>query len=67
MNWEDAIIKVLAEEKAPMHYKEITQRILDRGYYEPRGVTPDNSVGMYLRKNPDLFEKVNKGIYKLIE
>lgn len=67
MNWEEAIVKVLAEAGRPMHYVEITQRIISRGYYEPRGVTPENSVGMYLRRNPDLFERVSKGVYKLIE
>ena len=67
MNWEEAIVKVLAEEGCPMHYVEITQRIISRGYYEPRGVTPENSVGMYLRRNPNLFERVSKGVYKLKE
>ena len=67
MNWEEAIVKVLAEAGRPMHYVEITQRIISRGDYEPRGVTPENSVGMYLRRNPDLFERVSKGVYKLIE
>ena len=67
MNWEEAIVKVLAEEGCPMHYAEITQRIISRGYYEPRGVTPENSVGMYLRRNRNLFERVGIGVYKLIE
>ena len=67
MNWEEAIVKVLAEEGGPMHYAEITQRIISRGYYEPRGVTPENSVGMYLRRNTKLFERVSKGVYKLIK
>lgn len=67
MNWEEAIVKVMAEERGPMHYVEITQKIISRGYYEPRGVTPENSVGMYLRRNPNLFERVSKGVYKLIE
>ena len=67
MNWEEAIVRVLAEEGGPMHYAEITQRIISKGYYEPRGVTPGNSVGMYLRRNPNLFERVSKGVYKLIK
>ena len=67
MNWEEAIVRVLTEEGGPMHYVEITQRIISKGYYEPRGVTPENSVGMYLRRNPDLVERVSKGVYKLIE
>ena len=67
MTWEEAIVKVLAEERGPMHYVEITQRIISKGYYEPRGVTPENSVGMYLRRNPSLFERVGKGVYKLTE
>lgn len=67
MNWEEAIVRVLTEEGGPMHYVEITQRIISKGYYEPRGVTPENSVGMYLRRNSDLFERVGKGVYKLKE
>ena len=67
MNWEEAIVRVLTEEGGPMHYVEITQRIISKGYYEPRGVTPENSVGMYLRRNPSLFERVGKGVYKLIK
>ena len=67
MNWEEAIVRVLTEEGGPMHYVEITQRIISKGYYEPRGVTPENSVGMYLRRNPSLFERVGKGVYKLKE
>ena len=67
MNWEEAIVRVLTEEGGPMHYVEITQRIISKGYYEPRGVTPENSVGMYLRRNPNLFERVGKGVYKLKE
>ena len=67
MNWEEAIVRVLTEEGGSMHYVEITQRIISKGYYEPRGVTPENSVGMYLRRNPNLFERVGKGVYKLKE
>ena len=67
MNWEEAIVRVLAEERGPLHYVEITQRIISRGYYKPRGVTPENSVGMYLRRNPNLFERVSTGVYTLIK
>ena len=67
MNWEEAIVKVLAEAGRPMHYVEITRTIIDKGYRTEYGKTPENSVGMYLRRNPNLFERVSKGVYKLIE
>ena len=67
MNWEEAIVKVLAEAGREMHYKEIASTIIDKGYRTEYGKTPENSVGMYLRRNPNLFERVSKGVYKLIE
>ena len=67
MKWIPAIIAVLAEAGRPMHYVEITRTIIDKGYRTEYGATPENSVGMYLRRKPDLFERVSKGVYKLIE
>lgn len=43
-SWKDAIIKVLSESTEPLHYTEIAERILSRGYYETDGATPAASV-----------------------
>ena len=66
MNWIDAICKVLAEAGTSMDYKEITKRILDNGY-RTATTTTENSVNSYLSTNPNLFRKVDKGTYELIE
>ena len=65
-DWTEAIIKVLAEEGEPMHYTDITEKIIREGYYcADSNKTPENSVNMYLSTQPNLFEKVDRGIYKL--
>ena len=67
MNWIDAICRVLAEAGTSMDYKEITKRILDNGYRTNFCKTPENSVNSILTRNPNLFENVGLGIYKLVE
>jgi len=46
--WKEAIIKVLAESATPLHYMEITEQILSRGYYETTGATPAATVNSVL-------------------
>ena len=67
MQWEEAICKVLKDEGKPMHYMEIMKKIIKNGYRINYGDTPDNSVGMYLRRdrNLNLFNKVDRGVYTL--
>ena len=67
MQWEEAIYKVLKDEGKPMHYMEIMKKIIKNGYRINYGDTPDNSVGMYLRRdrNLNLFNKVDRGVYTL--
>ena len=66
MKWIPAIIAVLAEEREPMHYEEITRRILKKGYRTATATTK-KSVNSYLSTNPNLFESLGGGIYKLVE
>lgn len=40
----DAIHAVLEQAKGPLHYKEITQRILDQGLWSTQGQTPWDTV-----------------------
>lgn len=71
MSWREAIEKVLLEEAKPLHYSEISQLILSRGYYKTEGATPDATVNAQLttsikregEKSP--FLKVGRGTFAL--
>ena len=70
-SWKEAIKKVLTEADSPLHYTEISEQILSRGYYETDGATPTATVSAQLAssikhdgvKSP--FIRVGKGIYAL--
>ena len=65
MKWLDAIIDVLREAEAPMHYGDITEKIIKQGKRTVIGATPANSVCAAISKNPDIFEKTDAGTYAL--
>lgn len=67
MDWTEAIARVLAEKGGPMSVKDITEKIIRKGYYSTASsATPQKSVNSYLSENKKgLFEKVKRGIYKL--
>lgn len=48
LSCKDAVAVVLAESDEPMHYGEITSRILDRGLWSTNGKTPDATVNAQL-------------------
>ena len=70
-SWKEAIKKVLGESKTPLHYAEISEQILSRGYYETDGATPAATVNAQISssikhdgdKTP--FIRVGKGIFTL--
>lgn len=70
-SWKEAIRKVLEESATPLHYTEISEQILSRGYYETDGATPAATVNAQLtasikhdrEKSP--FIRVGKGIFTL--
>lgn len=70
-SWKEAIKKVLAESSVPLHYAEISDQILSRGYYKTDGATPAATVNAQLassikhegEKSP--FIRVGKGIFAL--
>ena len=68
MYWKDAIVKVLAEEGRPMHYKEITEKIIKKGYRTKYGDFPEMTVHPILDDRTDLFRKGDEdlGVYELI-
>jgi HB1, ASXL, restriction endonuclease HTH domain len=71
MSWREAIQKVLQEAQGPLHYAEISEHVLSRGYYKIEGATPDATVNAQITssikhegdKSP--FVKVGKGIFAL--
>jgi hypothetical protein len=70
-SWEAAIKRVLSESNSPLHYTEISEQVLSRGYYETEGATPAATVNACLgasikhngEKSP--FIRVGKGIFAL--
>lgn len=67
MKWIEAIIAVLAEAGRSMHYTDIARTIIEKGYRADYGRSPENSVNSILTRNPNLFESLGSGIYKLVE
>jgi len=70
-SWKEAIKRVLTESSTPLHYTEISEQILTRGYYETDGATPAATVSAQLTssikhdgaKSP--FMRVGKGMFTL--
>ena len=71
LTWPDAIKKVLAESPAPLHYNEITNRIIAQGLRTSLGATPAASVNAEMAesikhkgdKSP--YIRVARGIFTL--
>jgi hypothetical protein len=70
-SWKEAIKRVLNESTTPLHYTEISEVILSRGYYETDGATPAATVNAQLASsikhdgNKSPFIRVAKGIFAL--
>jgi len=70
-SWREAIKKVLLESSTPLHYAEISEQILSRGYYSSDGATPAATVNAQISasikhdgdKSP--FVRTNKGVFTL--
>lgn len=64
-------IAVLAEADHPLHYREITERILRRGVWSTTGKTPEATVNAQLAvsikqfESQSPFERVKLGVYVL--
>jgi HB1, ASXL, restriction endonuclease HTH domain len=71
MSWREAIERVLSEEARPLHYSEISELILSRGYYKTDGATPDATVNAQITSSikhdgeKSAFFKVSRGTYAL--
>ena len=44
MGWREAILKILEDSSEPLHYKEISRRVIDSGLRPVTGSTPENSA-----------------------
>ena len=50
-----------------IYYRDITDNIFESGLKETSGKTPAFTVSAELSKNPNLFEALGEGVYRLIE
>lgn len=70
-SWKEAIKKVLSESSTPLHYTEISELILTRGYYSTDGATPAATVNAQLTSSikhdgeNSPFIRIGKGIFSL--
>lgn len=65
--WKNAIREILAEERVPMRSIDITLKIIENNHGLDLGDTPENTVNKYLRENKDLFKRISRGVYGLVE
>lgn len=70
-SWKTAIITILTESKEPLHYHDITERILTRGLKSTTGATPDATVNAQISASikhdgtASPFLRVAKGTFTL--
>lgn len=70
IDMKEAARRVLARASGPLHYQEITKRMLADGKVKTKGKTPAQSVSAKLAtsaKNGDTFVRIAPGVYDLKE
>ena len=71
MSWKDAAQKVLEDADGPLHYKDITDRIIDQGLKTTTGATPADTVNATISTailkegSTGVFERTGSGYYRL--
>jgi restriction system protein len=71
MNVLQAAEIVLKEAGTPLHYKEITQRMIENGLWQTEGLTPDATVNAYIavdiKRNGinSRFQRTDRGVFAL--
>ena len=71
LSWRDAIVRVLSEAGAPMHYTEIAEAITGRGLKKTLGATPAATVNSVINVsiekdgNASAFVRIKRGEYAL--
>jgi restriction system protein len=69
----DAVYTVLKDAKEPLHYIEITKKILERSLWKPEGKTPEHTVNAQLvvdinkKGTQSKFRRYGPGIYGLAD
>ena len=69
----DAALKVLQEAKTPLHYQEITKRVLAAGLWKSDGKTPEATINARLavdikkRGKASAFRRAGRGVFALNE
>lgn len=69
--FKEAAIKILKENKKPLHYKEITQLSLEKGLIETKGSTPEATMNAQIavdiknRKKDSYFLRTRPGTFTL--
>jgi len=69
----DVIFNVLKQSGEPLHYMEITRRILDQNLWTSNGKTPERTINALLvvdinkKGSASLFQRYGPGIYGLAE
>lgn len=67
----DTVVAVLSQAEEPLHYKEITKRVLASGKWQTNGKTPADTINAQLTveiKNlgqASRFRRAGKGVYAL--
>jgi hypothetical protein len=70
-SWKEAIVTVLSESPEPLHYQQITERILSRGLKSTAGATPSATVNAQIASSikhegaSSPFVRVVKGVFAL--
>ena len=65
----DAALKILQEAESPLHYREITKRVLAAGLWKTEGKTPDATINARLavdiKKNgpASAFRRAGRGVF----
>lgn len=70
MIWKDAVVHILQQNRKgdgyyPMHYRDITNAIIENNLIKTKGKTPAYTVSAILTGNKDLFESLGEGEFKL--
>jgi hypothetical protein len=71
LTWQEAIKKVLSSSSTPLHYKDITERIISEGLRKSLGATPPATVNAEISKSikhdkeQSPYIRVSKGTYTM--
>lgn len=65
LTWDHAIEQILRESPEPLHYRDITDRIISGGLRTNLGATPDATVSRELHASGNKYVKVRRATFAL--